>query len=559
MSSTNNRYRLLLIALIAVALLAASFGSFTSVQAAGKVLRYEVTGEPDTIDPQAAGYTNDVAIDNALWRGLLRYDVKADGTVLPEIAQDVPTKDNGGISADGMTYTFKLKDWKWSDGKGSVTAGDFVYSWERLVDPANAFPYGLIFNDVIKNATEITNGKMKPDQLGVKAVDDKTLQVTLTKPLGYFNQMAALWFAYPVRKDNVERSGLSTPAAWTDPANGDVVGTGPFTLTKWDHGTSMVFTKNANFSGDAAKLDEMDWTLQDDPAVAYSAYQAGQIDVAAIPLSEVPNIQKDSAHSKEFVKYSTYCTWYLRMDNTKAPFDNLKVRQAFEYAIDRDTYINVINSGIGKKTFSLIPPGMLGYDAEIGAQYEFNPTKAKQLLSDAGFPDGKGFPNIPYNYVAGASNQRRAEWFQAQLKTVLNVNVDLQPMEGAAYQSATTQLVEKIPGIGRSGWCTDYIHPADWFGITMKYGANGNGNNISGFKDAKFDKMSDEADAETDPAKAAADYVALGKYLVDQAPVVFIYNDESFHVQSPKVSGLLSTPLDGGMPGMINWEGIDLQ
>src|SRR5262249_9209875 len=159
------------------------------------------------------------------------------------------------------------------------------------------------------------------------------------RPLGFFNQMVALWFSFAVRKDNVERSGLPTPAAWTDPANGEVVGTGPFNITKWDHGTDITLTKNANFSGDAAKLDGIDWILQGDPAVMYSAYQAGQADVAGIPLSEVKNIQADSAHSKEFVKYSTFCTWYLTMDNTKAPFTNLKVRQAFAYAIDRDTYI----------------------------------------------------------------------------------------------------------------------------------------------------------------------------------------------------------------------------
>jgi oligopeptide transport system substrate-binding protein len=560
MSILNNRYsRIALTLFLAVALLAVSFGSYAGVQAQGKVLRYSLFGEPDTIDPQGANYTDQVAWVNALWRGLLRYDVKADGSVQPMIAKEVPTKENKGISADGKTYTFHLNDWKWSDGKGVVTAGDFVYSWQRLVDPAFASAYGNIFNGVIQNAQEIQDGKAKPDTLGVKAVDDKTLEVTLTRPLGFFNQMAALWFSFPVRKDNVERSGLSTPAAWTDPANGAVVGTGPFIITKWEHGTSMTFEKNPNYSGDAAKLDKIEITLQDDPAVQYSSYQAGQLDVAGIPLSEVKNAQADAKMSKEFKKYTTYCTWYLRMDNTKPPFDNVKVRQAFEYAIDRDTFINVINSGIGKKTFQLLPPGMFGYDPELGKEFDFNPAKAKAALADAGYPDGKGFPKVPYNYVAGANNQRRAEWFQAQLKQVLNIDVDLQPMEGAAYQNATSQLKEKIPGIGRSGWCTDYVHPADWFGVVFKYGTNGNASDISGFKDAEFDKLSDEADGEPDVAKAEALYKNLGKVMLAKAPVVFLYNDESFHVEKPNVVGLLSVPVDGGAPGMIDWEAVDIK
>jgi oligopeptide transport system substrate-binding protein len=264
--------------------------------------------------------------------------------------------------------------------------------------------------------------------------------------------------------------------------------------------------------------------------------------------------------SKELHVYTTFCTFFLRMNNTTAPFDNVKVRQAFAHAVDRDTYIKVINKNIGKKTYSFLPPGIMGYDAKAGTDYEFDPALAKKLLAEAGYPDGQGFPKVPYNYVAGANNQRRAEWFQAQLKDVLNIDIELQPMETAAYQRATSDPIQKIPGIGRSGWCSDYVHPADWLGIVFKSGGDqGNANDLSGFKDAEFDKLSDQADAELDPAKAETLYKDLQKRLIDAAPVVFIHNDEAFVMVKPRVKDMWLVALDGGAFGTQSWETIDLQ
>ena len=175
-------------------------------------------------------------------------------------------------------------------------------------------------------------------------------------------------------------------------------------------------------------------------------------------------------------------------------------------------------------------------------------------------PGGKGFPTVPFNYVASANNQRRAEWVQAQMLDVLGVNVSLNPMEGATYQQANSDPVKKLPGLQRLGWCADYPHPADWFGLVFKNGATGNANNVTGFKDAAFDAAVDVADAELSDTKSDELYKAVGLTLIKDAPVVFVDNLEwQFLARTSKVTGLVALPLDGGFPGSTNWEGIDVK
>jgi len=526
-------------------------------QAAPKVIRISMGGEPPTFDPQQANYTDQVAYSYAAWRSLLKYDVK--GNVLPSIATDVPTQANGGISKDGLTYTFKLRDWKWSDGKGNVTAGDFVYSWERLVDPKQASAYGYFLNGIVLNAQEIQDGKKQPTELGVKAVDDKTLQVTLVKPAAYFVDLAATWALAVVRKDNVERAGLPSPDSWFDPANGEVVGSGPFVVTSWTHGSEIIMKKNPNYSGTPAKVDEIDFALQDDQAVSYQSYLAGDLDVSQVPVAELDAIKADASKKSQLVIYPIQCTYYFRMDNTKPPFDKQAVREAFAYAIDRNNWANVIWKGLRKPTTSFLPPGMLGYDTTAGNEFQFNPDKAKKALADAGYPNGQGFPTVPYNYRASADGQRQGEWFQAQLQQVLGVNLELQPMENAAIQSATSAPINKIAGTGTSGWCSDYPYPSDWIGLVFKSGGSaGNANNIPGFNDATYDKLSDAADADIDPAKADAAYNAAQKELIAQVPGVFLGYTQFAFMQSPKVT-IQPAASDGGFPGAIGWEDVDIK
>jgi oligopeptide transport system substrate-binding protein len=531
---------------------------------ATKTLNYRIPGEPSTIDPQVASLTRDADLINGLWRGLLRYDEK--NNPVPSIAKEVPTVDNGGISADGKTYTYHLRqDWKWSDGNGVVKAKDFVYAFQRLVNPKTASGYGSFLDGLLLNADTI-NGTdaAKVDQtlldtLGVKAPDDFTVQFSLVHPASYFNQIACMWIGYAVRQDNVERAGDPASGAWTDPVNGPVVGSGPFIISKWDHDKQIVYDRNPNFSGSAAKLDSISFQLIQDSSVSYAGYKTGKLDVAGYPLAEYDAIVKDKALGKQLLKYNNTCENYIALDNTKAPFDNIDVRRAFAYATDRDGYNTVIARKLATKWLSFIPPGIAGADPTLGANYDYNPAKAKAALSKAGYPNGKGFPPVMFHYSAGANGQQSADWLQLQYKKILNVTIKLDPMDGAALASSLSDLKNKVDGMFTYGWCADYLHPSDWLNpVFNSGGAVGNANNTVGFSDPAFDKLATQADSTVDDAAALKLYQQAQQVLIDDVPVIFMNIGVAAPLVNPRVLNLKTSDLDGGVPGGYFWEDIDL-
>lgn len=553
---------LAIVALAALVLPTAGFGSAAQAAQAKKVMKYDGGGEPDTIDPSIGSYANDISYDHAMFATLLRYD--KDNNPSPYLAKEVPTIENGEISKDGKTYTYKLRtDWKWSDGNGVVKASDVVYAFQRYYDPKNASQYIGFLDPFIVGGADVTTGKNKDlTSLGIKA-DDAAATVTfsLLKPTPYFNSIATMWFMTALRKDNVERAGLPDPTAWLDPANGPVVGTGPFILTKWDHNKDMIFVRNPNFGGNLAKLDELDVQLIQDAAVSFASYKAGELDLGRFPAAEYPGILADATLSKQLINYTQSSTWWLTMDNTKPPFNNKKVREAFTYAVDRDQYVKVIGKGLETKELSFLPDGVYGYSKDVKT-YDFNPDLARKTLADAGYPNGKGFPPTNWNYVAGAGGQRSADYLVQQFHDVLNVDLVENPMDNAVYQAATSGAIDKIPGMALRGWGSDYLHASDWNLPVMGCGPAGVGNstNIAGYCDPAFDKAATVADNELDPTKTLADYKAAQQILLDDFPVVFMFNTVAVVLINPRVklSSLRQSSLDDAQPGSYAWEDVDL-
>jgi len=505
--------------------------------------------EYSRFDPQMTANNAQATLEGALFRGLLRYDENSNPA--PSIALEVPTIANGGISADGLTYIYKLREWKWSDGKGVVTAQDFVYAFQRLVDPKAGSPYGSLLNGIVVNATDIQNGKQPVSSLGVKALDDKTLQVTLVKPASYFNAIASMWITYAVRKDNVERTGLPKDSSWTDPAYGVVVGSGPFIITKWDHNKEIVFERNPNYSGTPAKLDDIDQIVITDSKIAYAAYQNNELDISGFPSDLFSTLKSDPA----LHQYKAACTNYLGMNNVNPPFDNKLVREAFSYAIDRDTREHVVDNDINVKQLSWLPEGVPGYDPSLGTQFDFNAEKAKKALADAGYPDGKGLPEITFNYVSSSDGQKTADWYKEQFKDVLNVDLKLNPIDLKTYLESFNDPAKRLTGLYEWGWCADYLHPSDW--MQFVFGTN-QANNVVGYSNPQFDKVSMAADAELDPKKAADEYRQAQELLIADVPVVFLNTPTATKLVKPRVLNLTPNALDGGVIGGFFWENIDL-
>ncbi|XUW99462.1 MAG: ABC transporter substrate-binding protein [Dehalogenimonas sp.] len=349
---------------------------FRQVSMPGNILRVNSSGDPPTLDTNAASWASSLSCLFQIYDGLFSFDQNLN--VQAMVASEIPTTANGGISSDGLTYTFKLKpNVTWSDGK-PVTAQDFEYSIKRMLAPATAAEYSFLYL-AIAGAEAYNAGTGQESAVGVRAINTTTLEVKLTGPQPTFISRMALWPVYPVRKDIVDAKGAD---AFLPP---NLIGNGPFMLTEWVPLDHMTFKVNPNYWATKPTLTEIRFRNIPDPQASLAAYQNNELDMSGVPVGTEKATMADATLGPQVFRNADLTTFGFQFNVKKAPFDNKKVRQAFSCAIDRDTFINSVRGGVGKATTSWIPPGMPGYDAAIGADYKFNVAKAKQLLAEGGY------------------------------------------------------------------------------------------------------------------------------------------------------------------------------
>ncbi|MCL4459999.1 MAG: peptide ABC transporter substrate-binding protein [Chloroflexi bacterium] len=519
--------------------------------AADQHLRVNIAGEPPTLDPNLSSWDASIAVESLVFEGLLKFD--KDLNLVPAVAKEVPTVANGGISPDGKVYTFKLRnDVKWSDGK-PVTAKDFVYGTMRLLDPKNAAEYASFYYTIV-GAEEYNTAlgtKAKPKKptdeelaklraaVGVKALDDYTFQVTLKEPRASFNSLAALWAMYPAREDIISAKG----ERWTDdPAT--YIGNGPFKMTEWVHKDHITVVANPNYYGEKPKLQKITLLMVTDINADYAAYLAGEREIARVPLATIPSVQADPKMKDQIRRGPRLATFALQFNNKKPPFDNVKVRQAFSMAVDREAFISKIRRGVGKPAYSWIPPGMPGHQPDLGLQYKLNPQKAKELLKEAGYADPKSLPPVALQYANTGANPIMAEFAQAQFKDNLGVEVKLEPLEPAEFSKRINAMNYQM---GFYGWGADYPDPDNW--LPELFGTDA-GNNHTGYSNPKLDELMKKAITEPDEKKRLQMWAEAQKMVVDDAPVIFFFYDERFIVVKPYVKGLTLTGMDTtALPG----------
>ena len=391
-------------------------------------LRANLGAKPNTLDPQLATALHELSVIREVFQGLLGFN--SDLSLKPVVATEVPAVDNGGISADSLTYTFKLRDdVTWSDGE-QVTAGDFAYAIKRLLDPDVAAPQSFHYA-VIKGGQEYlmavgADAQTKQalrDAVAVEALDEYSLRITLAIPNPTFLHKMALVTVYPVRQDIVEQSG----AQWTEAGN--YLGNGPYVMSEWVHQDHITLEANPNYWGPKPKLDRITYRMMADPNAELAAYRNDELDLSRVPPGTERAILADPVLSQEVVRVSSLFTMGLFFNTAAAPFDNAIVRQAFATAIDRDTWIDQIANGVGKPATSWLPPGMPGYDPQLGNEYAFNSERAGQLLARAGFPGGQGFPTVSFTFVNQPGERIIAEFIQAQMRDNLGVELNLDPLD----------------------------------------------------------------------------------------------------------------------------------
>lgn len=486
--------------------------------------------EPQSLDPALSSTVDGGILAGHLFEGLIRYvdDGKGNAVLGPGTAEKWET------SEDGLTWTFHLRDNAvWSDGK-PVTAKDFVYSWNRLVDPNTAADYAYILGMV---AT-------KPDgTLKIDAPDDHTFVVTLAAPTPFFDEICAFPACSPVREDIIKAKGDQ----WTfDPKT--YISNGQYTLKEWKHNSYILMAKSDTYyNKDAVKADTIKFHLMDDANAIYAAYNSGELDYAqTIPPEEVPGLLK-SGELKTLPQLGTY---YVAFNNQKAPFDNPKVREAFSLAIDRNYIVQKVTRRGETPASGFVPLGINDNDTtkpdfrtEGGDwystkpdDYEKNCEKAKELMKEAGYPDGKGFPVVEYSYNTDANHKAIAESLQNMWQTQLGVTVTLQ------NQDWNTFIAKREAGdfqMARDGWIGDYNDPMTFLDLFLSK----SGNNDPKFKNPDYDKLIADTKATGDQSVRLSNMHKAEDMLKDGAVLAPIYYYTNPYLMNPNLKGWYYTPM----------------
>ena len=491
--------------------------------------------EPDTIDPQKESFVGEVGQTMMVFEALLTLDPKNSLKPIPAAAKDLPK-----VSADGLTYTYTLRDGlKYSDG-APLTAKDFAFAFTRLCDPNIAGEYAFT-GFVIVGCEDYSNMDTKKATPAELAAAKAKLGITtsgnditfkLTEPAPYFNSIAGLWVGAPSRESDVTKGGDK----WTEPVT--FIGNGPFKLTEWKHNEKMVYERNDNYRN-PAKLKKWTKVMIVEGAVAFAAYRNNELDASAIAAEDLRTVNADAELKSQVRDAPGSCTFYYGFNTTKAPFTDAKVRLAFAKSFDRASYVTDVVGGIGKPIESFLPPGLPGNDPSDHVQ-AFDVPAAKKLLADSTFAGKPELNGIKFTYSTSARNKTRIEWALQQWKTNLGIDIAADPVASTTY----TQLVKKLettPPLYFLGWCADYPDQQDW--LTTVFISTSTVSH-SGWKNTQFDTLVRQADKEPDPKKRDDTYLTAQKILTAEAPVAFVYSNAAKYLLKPYVHGITDSALD---------------
>ena len=516
--------------------------------ATGSGFTVQLGPNPETLDPALNSAVDGANTIITIFEPLLLIDENND--VIPGQAESYD------VSEDGLTWTFHMRDGlKWSDGS-DLTAKDFEYSFKRMADPNTAAPYaetavGMIagFDEAQGNPDPETGEPTtdpNPDALQVVASEDgKTLTVTLSYPCSYFDKLAAFAALSPVQEATVEANG----DGWcTSPDT--FVCNGPYMITDWTPSERIVLSKNPNYVGgwDSSKIvsDNITLLLLEDSSASYAAYNSGEAQlVKDVPTDEIPSLTK-AEDGGDFYVDSILGTYYISLNDQREPFTDVRVRKALSLAIDRDYVANVIMQGTYSPAYNIVGPGIVdaegkgefidnanGGEGYISSDYEANLEEAKQLLADAGYPDGEGFPTITYSANDAGYHIPVAEYLQ-QAWGELGITMNIDKVDWASF------LPLRRAGdydISRNGWVMDYNDASNM----LELFTTGNGNNDGKYSNPEFDAAIEASKV----ADKTVHYEQLHKaediLMEDMGciPVAY-YND--FWLQSPSLQGTWHSP-----------------
>ena len=504
---------------------------------AGGTMSYYI-GDPAAIDPYNAQETEGVTVVHQLFKSLTAFDSMDASKLLPAAAS------SWSANADATVWTFKLDpNDKFSDGT-PVTAKDFVYAWNRIADPKTLNtatkkidPSTISYHLAPVMGYDAVQAGTATGMAGLKAVDDLTFEVTLSKPFGDFEYVVAHPALAPVEQTLVE-NGVDYNGAKV--AFGDMpVGNGPFKMAEpWKHGQYVKVIRNDAFDGTKPLLDGVNFMTFKDPDTAYLEFQSGNLDFAQISLGKIADAKSKYGTSSDGYTANPNAqvllgaedsVYYLVVNNKDAAMSNLNLRKAVSLGINRQAICDALFEGTRAPADNIVPPGIAGYEPGVWAFAKYDTTAAAQALVDAGFPGGKGAPQIALTYNADGGHQKIMELVQSDL-TKLGLKVKLAPLTD--FPTYLKALGAGSFMIGRLGWVADYPIFDNFMNPLFNSTST---DNYSKYSDPAVDAAIVAARKITDTAARIAAYQAIDKTIGEAVPDIPLMFYKHHHVTSARV------------------------
>jgi len=498
-------------------------------------LNLNIGDDIPTLDLSKANDILSYSFFNATMEGLVR--IGKDGKVEPGMAQ------KWDVSPDGLTYTFHLRDAKWQNGE-PVTAQDFEFSWKRTLDPATKSGNADILA-WLKNGMAYAKGQGKADDVGVKALDNKTLQVVLELPRPYFVEQTASPFFFPQNKKFVEAAGA---AYGSEPDK--FIGNGPFQLTEWNHDASVKIEKSASYwDAKTVKLQKVNFVMLKDTNSAMNLYESGQVDMVALVREQIETYKDSPELRSEIKPVSTFLPFNQR---TKA-LTSKKVRQALTYGVDAQALVDVVLGNGSVPANSLTPKGTrdgAGGDFSDKAgdliHRKVNAGKAKQLFEEGLKEVGVTGPlKLRYLTDDGTTGKKMAEFLKSQWEKNLGVEIEI---EAVPFKNRIQKLLTGDYDIGTVAWNPNYNDPTAFLGL---WTSTGTYNGVIQWKNAEYDQAVNAADRESDPQKRVQHLLQAEKIIMDELPVSPLYWLGTKRLQKAYVKDLVLPPI--GIDFELKW------
>lgn len=490
-------------------------------------MTFILNNEPDTIDPNVTSNSFAVPFLVNCFEGLVTYNEK--GEIEPGNAKEWKSND------DLTVWTFQLRDGlKWSDGS-ALTAKDYVYSALRVLTPETTAQYVNMISDYVVNAQEYYDGKVSAEEVGIKAVNDTTLEFTLKAPCPYFVDLVSMWVYFPVQEATIAANGDK----WVTKAD-SYVGNGPFKITEMKTGESMTLEKNENYWGaDDVTLEKLTYRYVLDTSTSLTAYEGGEVDgVRTVPSSDIARLKAEDTGFKTAPSYGTV---YYNFNCSVAPYDNVLVRKALNLAIDRKELINNVAQVDGTAAYSFMAPGYVvdGKDVTEGrSDFDLSETAdveaAKAALAEAGYPNGEGFPVVKLSYYSDDNVKKIAEAIKEMWETNLGIKVEVSSAEWAVFYDAVQSGNYEVAAMG---WSADYVNPMSFLPLLYTNDVTNN----AFYSNPEYDALVDQIKVEKDPAKFADLVLQADELVSADYPVLGLYYKSNTYLLKDYIEGVYMT------------------